>query len=484
MDWAEYVKQAKRTKPSDQQYDRARECLQLDNHQHLIHLLGVIAALSGLRITLGKLKKLIFSGKPVTFYEWEQHQNIAYSGISRIDREAMFAKLTTPEGISILHGAMGFADESLEVLEVAGTWLSTSQDVQSKFAEESGDTLWYQAILYDALGLTLPALCAGNIAKLAVRWPEKFDPENVASRDLGLESGAMMAAVRLDRESALIQEKVNEVMEAFAKGLAVPGDTKALVVKCGFQVGERIVNALRAHPGVFPFKLVVFSSDSEISIVDPDIADLLVEKEQARLELEAVRLERDMERMEVQRLNELLKEKEDSNAKLRAQLRPIEPPTPALGEGFWDGQLGLPFHSGGYVEQGLTVTIRHDVSLPQKAISRLKPSPDEIGSSAAPSRYNKPGRLECLDEIRIALGEKGFQSWLTGTIIKYAYRSGAKPGDIEKEMFYRQFLEHVAGMPGVADPRSAREGWTPAVLPLDSRDEQDVILQQYFPELR
>jgi hypothetical protein len=40
--------------------------------------------------------------------------------------------------------------------------------------------------------------------------------------------------------------------------------------------------------------------------------------------------------------------------------------------------------------------------------------------------YYQRGGIECIDAIEAALGAEGFQCFIRGTIIKYAYRCGGK----------------------------------------------------------
>lgn len=53
--------------------------------------------------------------------------------------------------------------------------------------EELGDILWYMSILLDCYGLTYEEVMEANIAKLAKRYPDKFNSEDAVNRDLDIE---------------------------------------------------------------------------------------------------------------------------------------------------------------------------------------------------------------------------------------------------------------------------------------------------------
>lgn len=65
-----------------------------------------------------------------------------------------------------------------------------------------------------------------------------------------------------------------------------------------------------------------------------------------------------------------------------------------------------------------------------------------------PSHYTMGG-VECIDAIRAALGQEGFQEYCRGNVIKYLWRWRHKGGleDLEKARVYQNWLiESVEGM--------------------------------------
>jgi hypothetical protein len=66
--------------------------------------------------------------------------------------------------------------------------------------------------------------------------------------------------------------------------------------------------------------------------------------------------------------------------------------------------------------------------------------------------YYATDGVQCSEALRAALGREGYISWLRGTILKYLWRLGAKPGidpveDVTKVDWYVQELKRV-----LADP--------------------------------
>ena len=68
---------------------------------------------------------------------------------------------------------------------------------------------------------------------------------------------------------------------------------------------------------------------------------------------------------------------------------------------------------------------------------------------SAPSHYTD-GDIECIDAIRSALGEEGFNSYCRGMVMKYTWRGGRGPKDAKRDAAQAKFFAvFVAG----GDPR-------------------------------
>lgn len=103
-------------------------------------------------------------------------------------------QLTKMQVVRLLHAGAGMATESGEFWDIVKRHVFYGQPLdEAHLAEELGDLLWYVALACNALGLNMDALMASNIRKLRVRFPEKFDADQVlaANRDLEAEQAAL-----------------------------------------------------------------------------------------------------------------------------------------------------------------------------------------------------------------------------------------------------------------------------------------------------
>ena len=89
---------------------------------------------------------------------------------------------------ALLHGAIGLATEAGELLDAIKRVLYYGGTLDRlDLVEELGDLEWYMAIVRDALGVDQDEVQRINIAKLRVRYPEKFTSQDALHRDLGQE---------------------------------------------------------------------------------------------------------------------------------------------------------------------------------------------------------------------------------------------------------------------------------------------------------
>lgn len=87
--------------------------------------------------------------------------------------------------IDTLHAMLGLATEAGELLEALDKALTEHNGFDlTNLAEEGGDSLWYMAILFNAIGTTFDAEKRRNIAKLRARFPHKFTEYDANNRDL------------------------------------------------------------------------------------------------------------------------------------------------------------------------------------------------------------------------------------------------------------------------------------------------------------
>jgi NTP pyrophosphatase (non-canonical NTP hydrolase) len=92
----------------------------------------------------------------------------------------------------VMHGAMGVVTEAGELMDAMKRHLIYSKPLdRTNVIEEVGDQLWYIALVLRSIGSTFEEAMDLNIAKLRVRFPDKFDPERALNHDLVAERAAL-----------------------------------------------------------------------------------------------------------------------------------------------------------------------------------------------------------------------------------------------------------------------------------------------------
>lgn len=94
----------------------------------------------------------------------------------------------------LLHCAVGCFTESGELLEAMLAQYATGVLDRVNFGEEVGDIEWYQAIGFDASGVSEADCREKNIAKLKARYPGKFDAAAAINRDTAVERAILEGA--------------------------------------------------------------------------------------------------------------------------------------------------------------------------------------------------------------------------------------------------------------------------------------------------
>ena len=82
--------------------------------------------------------------------------------------------------MDIVHGILGVATEGSELLELLR---DPHRFEMEKLVDEAGDVCWYLAMLFRAADTSFEEVMAKNIAKLMVRFPEKFEEHLANHRD-------------------------------------------------------------------------------------------------------------------------------------------------------------------------------------------------------------------------------------------------------------------------------------------------------------
>lgn len=98
----------------------------------------------------------------------------------------------TAEHWRLAHGLIGKATELAELIEAILPYIGGSQESDIvNIAEEIGDSRWYDAIIAEAIGISLGRIDERNIAKLEARFGSKFTAEQANMRDLLKERAAL-----------------------------------------------------------------------------------------------------------------------------------------------------------------------------------------------------------------------------------------------------------------------------------------------------
>ena len=127
-------------------------------------------------LSLDALKKHLIYGKET---------NLA------VDGELAKEVTLTSEQAEILHAALGKVTESIEFFDAVINWIAGKEPDRVNLAEEVGDGWWYDMILCRLWDIPPGMIMDANIAKLAARYPEKFNKNDALVRNLGNERGVL-----------------------------------------------------------------------------------------------------------------------------------------------------------------------------------------------------------------------------------------------------------------------------------------------------
>jgi len=109
----------------------------------------------------------------------------------------------TAEHWRLAHGLIGKATELSELIEAVLPYIAGSQESDIvNIAEEVGDSRWYDAIIAEAIGISLGRIDERNIAKLEARFGSKFTAEQANMRDLLKERAALEGASSVAADSS------------------------------------------------------------------------------------------------------------------------------------------------------------------------------------------------------------------------------------------------------------------------------------------
>lgn len=126
---------------------------------------------------LDKFKKLLY------YNRLEGTESAQFQGNYNTDKSLSGIDDKIP--VDVLHGILGIATESIELLEAIRKTLESGEKLDLvNVKEELGDVFWYQAILANALDTTFDKEQDRVIAKLKARFPDKFTEDQANDRNL------------------------------------------------------------------------------------------------------------------------------------------------------------------------------------------------------------------------------------------------------------------------------------------------------------
>jgi NTP pyrophosphatase (non-canonical NTP hydrolase) len=118
----------------------------------------------------------------------DEYQNLAHRTEAPVTEE-MRSRICQDQIIRLLHAGIGIATELGEFFDVLKKHIYYGQEVdRTNLSEETGDSLWYQALACNALGESLSTTMQTNIDKLRKRFPERYTDHDAAEENRNREA--------------------------------------------------------------------------------------------------------------------------------------------------------------------------------------------------------------------------------------------------------------------------------------------------------
>ncbi len=97
-------------------------------------------------------------------------------------------RMGTVRNQRLLHAGIGLATESGELLDTLKKHIFYGKELDTiNIAEEIGDLFWYSAIIADELGVPFDEIMNKNIAKLKMRYGDRFTETAANNRNIEAE---------------------------------------------------------------------------------------------------------------------------------------------------------------------------------------------------------------------------------------------------------------------------------------------------------
>ena len=172
----------------------------------LAHLKGMVNGAIDAINKLDKLKKTLFYGR----------DNNLDPAEGQADSMGLLDSMVMPVGANpanVFHAILGKVTEAGELLEaIRACWRGNEVFDRVNAIEEVGDGFWYDAVLLDEMQSDFPEAMGTVVAKLRVRFPDKFTEVNANERDLAAErvilEGGSISAPLPDGVTVMAHESV------------------------------------------------------------------------------------------------------------------------------------------------------------------------------------------------------------------------------------------------------------------------------------
>lgn len=169
--------------------------------------IGVTNAIVGALVAAGGLadllKKQLYYGRTITADQYRSAVEDVRIQLELLEQSldvSLVYNNPLPYNVRILHGTLGRISEDGEMLDAL---LEVAHDDQAtldltNLIEEAGDGLWYTAEQISGVqaltGADAHDIAARNIAKLKIRYSDRFDGDSSIERDLEAERRAVEGA--------------------------------------------------------------------------------------------------------------------------------------------------------------------------------------------------------------------------------------------------------------------------------------------------
>lgn len=194
MDNTEFKNKALRTEPTFKQYrDVGKRLRQYGIGVALITKLHEVQR--NLK-DLDDLKKYLYYGKPGNYINNFLAENLPalesrFPVLTKDNEKRGQSFDSSLKRIRILHGVLGIATESGELVEALIKMVDGQDADRINIMEEVADVSWYQALLSDALNFDMDEANEKVIDKLMKRFPDRFNEDQAKNRNLDVERATL-----------------------------------------------------------------------------------------------------------------------------------------------------------------------------------------------------------------------------------------------------------------------------------------------------